>query len=179
MQSITKELLEKLSFISAFVFDIDGTLTDGTLYVLPDGTLARRMCIKDGYAIHRAIQEGYPVIVISGARGEGVRERLHRLGVTEIYTGINDKLSLLQELIIRYELLPENVLCAGDDIPDIPMLELAGVGACPKNAASEVKEIADWIVSKKSGDGCIREIIQTVLALHGRWNTLPRLNDYP
>ncbi len=166
----TQQILKKLSYVATFIFDVDGTLTDGGLWVTPDGNLIRRMDIRDGYAINYALRKGYQIIVISGARMEGVRERLKRLGVTHIYSRISDKLDFYKWLEKKLNLYNKAVLYMGDDIPDVPLLQYVGFGCCPSNAAPEVLNVVDWITYSKGGYGAAREVIEKVLRLHGRWN---------
>jgi 3-deoxy-D-manno-octulosonate 8-phosphate phosphatase (KDO 8-P phosphatase) len=88
-------MLEQFNYINTFIFDIDGVLTDGSLLVMPDGLMARRMNIKDGYALQLAIKKGYQVIVISGGNSPEVKERLKKLGIESVHMQVTDKLSLL------------------------------------------------------------------------------------
>ena len=166
----TQALLKRLSYVATFVLDVDGTLTDGGLWVTPDGQLMRRMSIRDGYAMNYAQRKGYQIIIISGARMEGVRERLQRLGIQHIYSRISDKLDFYRWLERKLGLLRSAVLYMGDDIPDIPLMQYVGMGVCPADAAPEVQQVADWITYHKGGDGAVREVIEKVLRLHGRWN---------
>lgn len=167
--TIGKSLIERLSKVVLFVFDIDGVLTDGGLWVSPAGEITRRVDIKDGYAIQYAIKKGYTVVLISGARGEGVGQRFARLGVKRIYTGVVNKLPVFEKLLNELHIPAWATLYMGDDIPDIPVLRKAGVAACPQDAAVEVQSICHYIATKKGGHGCAREVIELVLRLHGRW----------
>lgn len=168
-RSLTPRLLDRLSGIGVFVFDVDGVLTDGTLYVLPDGTLARRMHIHDGFAMYYARSLGYDIAVITGARAEGVRQRLARLGITKVYAGIEDKAALLRRLVQEHEWYLPAVLYMGDDLPDLPVAELVGCFACPADAVPEVRRRAHYVCLRGGGQGCAREVIELVLRLHGRW----------
>ncbi|MEY2703330.1 MAG: 3-deoxy-manno-octulosonate-8-phosphatase, partial [Bacteroidota bacterium] len=96
--------------IKAFVFDVDGVLTDGTVHVAEDGQLLRHMNIKDGYAMKAAIDKGYPVCIISGGSNEGVRVRLQNLGINSVYLGVPDKVEKFYEFCDGYEIKPEEVL---------------------------------------------------------------------
>ena len=155
--------------ITCFVFDVDGVLTDGSLLVLPDGVMARRMNIKDGYALQLAIKKGYKIIVISGGRSAEVKQRLEKLGVKDVYMEIEDKVSLLSSMIEKASLQPEEILCMGDDIPDLQMMNLAGLRCCPVDAVTEIKELSQYISPVKGGDGCARDVIEKVMKLRGDW----------
>jgi len=161
--------LEKFKNIRTFIFDVDGVLTNSELIVLESGKLLRKMSVRDGYAIKRAIQKGYKVAIITGGNSEGVISRLRGLGVEDIYSGIADKADAYRELVYTYDLKPLEILYMGDDFPDIEVMHKVGIAACPKDAAHEVIEIADYISTQEGGKGCARDVIEKVLRLHGKW----------
>lgn len=162
-------LLTAFKNINSFVFDIDGVLTDGTVLVLPNGVQARRMHIKDGFALQMAIKNGYRVKVISGGNSPEVLDRLTKLGVTDIHMSVLDKGTLLQEWMKAENLKKDAVLYMGDDLPDLPALVVVGLPACPADAADEVKKAALYISPLKGGDACVREVIEKVLRINGHW----------
>lgn len=151
--------------------DVDGVLTDGRVYLLENGRQARAMHVRDGYALQLAVKKGYPVAVISGAEEAAVSERLERLGLTEIHLGILDKAAVLNTLMSRYGLKPEEVLFMGDDMPDIAALALAGLKACPADAVPEIREMADYISPVSGGQGCVRDVIEKILKLNDHWES--------
>ncbi len=151
--------------------DVDGVLTDGRVYLLENGRQARAMHVRDGYALQLAVKKGYPVAVISGAEEAAVRERLERLGLTEIHLGILDKAAVLTTLMSRYGLKPEEVLFMGDDMPDIAALALAGLKACPADAVPEIREMANYISPVSGGQGCVRDVIEKILKLNDHWES--------
>ncbi|NER14032.1 HAD hydrolase family protein [Leptobacterium flavescens] len=165
-----KSYKEYLEHITTFVFDVDGVLTDGTIIVTTDGQMLRNMNIKDGYAIKTAVDKGYNVCIISGGNNEGVRQRLKGLGVTDIYLGISHKTEQLDEYFDIYGIKAENVLYMGDDIPDLPPMQMIGLPCCPQDAAPEIKNISKYISHKKGGKGCARDVIEQVLKVQGKWN---------
>ena len=158
-----------LTQIKTFIFDIDGVLTDGKVLINSDGELLRYFDTKDGYAIKCALIKGFKVAIISGGKNEAVRERFQELGVLDIYLGANHKLDAYQDLLDNYKLNPEEILYIGDDIPDIPVMEKVGLGCCPADAVSDVKAMADYISHKEGGKGCVRELIEQVLRVQGKW----------
>ncbi len=162
-------LLEVFARIRCFVFDVDGVLTDGSLLVLEGGQMARRMNIRDGYALQLAIKKGYDVVIISGGISEPVRERLEKLGVTEIFMNIKDKKTCLADFVLQKELSWENVLFMGDDIPDYLPMTMVGLPCCPADAAPEIKSICRYVANTIGGSGCAREVIEKVLKLNGDW----------
>jgi len=164
-----KSYKEYLHHITTFIFDVDGVLTDGTVVVNSNGELLRTMNIKDGYALKTAIQQGYNVCIISGGKNEGVRTRLRGLGITDIYLGAHHKVDQLDEYMDIYNIKAENVLYMGDDIPDLPVMEMVGLPTCPQDAVAEIKEISKYVSFKKGGKGCVRDVIEQVLKVQGKW----------
>ena len=167
MDKSYKELLPQ---INTFIFDVDGVLTDGNIAVFENGDLVRKMNVKDGYALKCAVDAGFRVCIISGGSSEGVRIRLEKLGITDIYLGAHTKIEQYQELKGKYKFKPENVLYMGDDIPDYPVMKKIGLACCPQDAVPEIKQIATYISDKKGGFGCVRDVIQQVLKVQGKWN---------
>ena len=164
-----KNYKEYLNQINTFVFDVDGVLTDGSIQISTAGELLRTMNIKDGYALKAAKTTGYTVCVISGGKNEGVRKRLRDLGINDIYLGIHDKVEQMDEFFDIYEINAENVLYMGDDIPDYYPMKLVGLPCCPQDAVAEVKEISKYVSHKKGGKGCVRDVIEQVMKVQGKW----------
>ncbi|MBL7718272.1 MAG: 3-deoxy-D-manno-octulosonate 8-phosphate phosphatase [Flavipsychrobacter sp.] len=163
-------ILELFAPIRTFVLDVDGVLTNGSLLATEDGQLLRSMNIKDGYAIQLAIKKGYKVWILSGAKSEGVRLRLQKLGVKDVHIGIETKKELLQDIALSSATSYESVLYMGDDIPDYAAMQLCGLPCCPADAAPEIKSIARYISPLKGGEGCVRDVIEKVLKLNGDWD---------
>ena len=155
--------------IKTFIFDVDGVLTDGKILITNEGELLRSFDTKDGYAMKCALVQGYKIVIITGGRNKGVEERFKELGVFDIYMGAHHKTEAYQDLLDNYDLDPETILYLGDDVPDIPVMEKVGLGCCPADAVSDVKAMADYVSHKNGGEGCVREIIEQVLRVQGRW----------
>jgi 3-deoxy-D-manno-octulosonate 8-phosphate phosphatase (KDO 8-P phosphatase) len=162
-------LLERFKQVKVFVFDVDGVLTDGSLYVFNNGEQVRRMNIKDGFALQLAVKKGYRIIVISGSYSEAVIARLNKLGITDVFMKITNKKAHLQELLHQYNHGWHEVLFMGDDIPDYGVMKLAGRACAPSDAALEIKQAAHYISPLPGGAGCVREMIEKVLKIHGQW----------
>ena len=167
MEKSYKEIMPQ---ITTFIFDIDGVLTDGTVQILENGDMIRQMNIKDGYALKTAVDAGYKVCVISGGSSEGVRIRLKRLGLSDIYLGAHNKIDQFKEIINKYNLKANEVLYMGDDIPDYPVMKLVGLACSPKDAAQEIQGVSHYISQKDGGKGCVRDVIEQVLKVQGNWD---------
>ncbi len=162
-------ILELFKQVTTFVFDIDGVLTDGTVIVLEDGLQARRMHIKDGFALQMAIKNGYRVKIISGGNSPQVSDRLMKLGVKDISMPVLDKKKFLLEFMAANKISKEEVLYMGDDLPDIPALQAVGLPCCPADAVNEVKQVVQYISPINGGMACVREVIEKVLKLNDQW----------
>ena len=156
--------------IKTFVFDVDGVLTDGTLLVLEDGQMARRMNIRDGYALQLAVKKGYDVLVISGGNSAAVEDRLRKLGVADVFMKVEDKKDILLRYVSEKELKWEELIFMGDDIPDYAVMQMVGLSCCPADAATEIKQISKYISPLSGGAGCARDVIEKVLKLNGHWD---------
>jgi 3-deoxy-D-manno-octulosonate 8-phosphate phosphatase (KDO 8-P phosphatase) len=162
-------VLEQFRHIRTFIFDVDGVLTDGTVQLLPGGEQSRKMNIRDGYALQLAVKMGYRIAIISGGRSESVVNRLSGLGIRDIFTGVTDKSDRLEDYALEHDLLWEQMLFMGDDIPDYRAMQLCGIPACPADAAPEIKSISRYISPVAGGQGCVRDVIEKVLKLNDHW----------
>lgn len=162
-----------LQHITTFVFDIDGVLTEGLVMITSDGELLRSMTVRDGYAIKTAIRKGYRVCAISGGLNKGVTSRLNGLGITDVFLGVEDKLTQLLAYLETHAIRAENVLYMGDDIPDLSPMRHVGLPCCPNDAVAEIKEICSYISHKNGGKGCVRDVIEQVLKVQGNWTGKP------
>lgn len=164
-----KNYKEKLHKIKAFVFDFDGVLSNGKIYVTGDGEQVRATNSKDGYALQYALKRGYKVVVISGGYAESMRMRYKNFPGMEINLKVSNKVTVYNEYLEKNGLLAEETLVMGDDIPDYPIMQLAGVKCCPADAATEIKELADYISIFNGGEGAVRDVIEQTLRLQGKW----------
>jgi 3-deoxy-D-manno-octulosonate 8-phosphate phosphatase (KDO 8-P phosphatase) len=162
-------ILEKFKPITTFIFDVDGVLTNGSLLILNDGQMARQMNIRDGYALQLAIKKGYRVAIISGGTSTPVKERLEKLGVTDVFMAVENKKEKLTEYVTINNLRWDELIFMGDDIPDYVPMQLVGLACCPADAATEIKQISKYISPINGGQGCARDVIEKVLKLNGDW----------
>jgi 3-deoxy-D-manno-octulosonate 8-phosphate phosphatase (KDO 8-P phosphatase) len=166
-----KSYKELLIDITTFIFDVDGVLTDGTVTVTTDGELLRTMNVKDGFALKTAIDAGFNICIISGGSNEGVRKRLAGLGIKDIHLGAKNKIDQLNTYLTENNINTSQVLYMGDDIPDYPVMEMSGLPCCPQDAVPEIKAISKYISHKNGGRGAVRDVIEQVLKVHGKWNS--------
>lgn len=159
----------KMNTITTFIFDVDGVLTDSSVHITSTGEMLRTMNIRDGYAMKAAIESGYHVCVISGGSNEGVRVRLRNLGITDIHLAAPDKVETFKEYTELYHIKPEQALYMGDDIPDYHVMQLVGLPTCPQDAVPEIKEISSYISHRNGGKGAVRDVIEQVMKVQGKW----------
>ncbi len=164
-----KNFKEQLHKVKAFAFDVDGVFTDGIILIHPSGELLRTSNTRDGYAVQKAVQLGFPVAIISGGKSESVRERFKGIGVTDIYLGTTDKVEALEDFRYKYGLELSDILFMGDDLPDWEVMQRVGFPTCPTDAAPEIIAISSYVSSYGGGKGCVRDIIEQVLKLKGLW----------
>jgi len=159
----------KLKDITTFVFDVDGVLNDGIVHLHPSGEMVRTMSTRDGYALQLAVKKGYNVCIITGGNSEMVKDRMEYLGVQDVYLRASDKLPILTKYLEDKGVSFDQVLYMGDDIPDYPCIEKVAVGTCPKDAAVEIRDIANYISHVDGGRGCVRDVIEQTLRMQGDW----------
>lgn len=167
---MAKSYKELMNDITTFIFDIDGVLTDSSVHVTESGEMLRIMNIRDGFAMKAALESGYNVCIISGGKNEGVRIRLRNLGIQDIHLGSPDKVETFKEYTELYNIKPETVLYMGDDIPDYHVMQLVGLPTCPQDASPEIKEISNYISHKNGGKGAVRDVIEQVMKVQGKWH---------
>lgn len=161
----------RLKNITTFVFDYDGVLTDGKILITDDGQILRNGNVKDGYAIQLALKLGYRIAIISGANTKGMLNRCIQLKIEDYYLGVETKKIVFEEFLKKHNLNANEVLFMGDDIPDLEIMNMAGISSCPADAAKEIKESADYISIYNGGDACVRDVIEQVLRSQDTWNT--------
>lgn len=167
---------EKLNDIKAFIFDNDGVLSKDYSPLNEEGIPMRTSNIKDGFAIYKAIKEGFIVAVITGAKNKRVKNRYKDLlNVHYYYDGVIDKITCIKEISQETGIALENMLYMGDDLIDYEAMSAVGMPVCPKDAVYEIKDIAKYISDKKGGEGCVRDIIEQTLRAQKKWFTKEQL----
>lgn len=149
------------SVIKLFVMDVDGTMTDGRIYMGHTGELFKSFDIKDGYGIHEILPEhGVKSAIITGRKSDIVVNRARELEIDYVMQGIKNKEKAVLELSKELKLKKEEIAYIGDDMIDVPAMLLCGICGCPWDAVNEVKEVCDFVASKNGGEGAVREFIE-------------------
>jgi 3-deoxy-D-manno-octulosonate 8-phosphate phosphatase (KDO 8-P phosphatase) len=149
--------------IRLLVLDVDGVLTDGGLYYFGDGRVAKRFNVQDGLGIKMAQSAGLVVAVITGLDSEAVAERVRGLGIEDYRAGFTHKLDVMQGLLEKYALKPEQAAFLGDDWVDLAPLNLVGLPMAVANAQPEVKAVAKYVTTATGGHGAVREAVRFIL----------------
>lgn len=156
--------------IEYLVMDVDGTLTDGKIYIGDTGEVFKAFNVKDGCGIHDIlIPAGIIPIVITGRQSAIVLGRCKELGITEVYQGVSNKMQILNNIIVKNDTDYSHIGYIGDDINDYSCMEAVktagGLAGCPADAVQEIKAISDYVCSKNGGDGAVREFIEWVISV--------------
>jgi 3-deoxy-D-manno-octulosonate 8-phosphate phosphatase (KDO 8-P phosphatase) len=160
---------QKLTRIKTLLFDVDGVLTNGQVFLMENGEFVRNMNSKDGFALQLAVKKGYRVAIITGGNSQVVKKALHALGIADVFLSQHDKLQCYKDYINEHSLNEEEILYMGDDLPDYEVMQRVGIASCPNNSAHEIKEISIYISNRNGGEGCARDIIEQVMRSQGNW----------
>ncbi len=154
----------QLAKIRLLVLDVDGTMTDGGVYILDDGRQFKRFDAKDGMGVKLAMNAGIAVGIISHSGSSGmVKERARMLGIEYCYVGQEPKAEVLERWCYDYSFNKSEIAYIGDDVNDLKIMQAVGFSACPSDAVDVIKEQADLVLSKKGGYGAIREFVDNYL----------------
>lgn len=162
--SVDGGITARAAGIRLVVFDCDGVLTDGRLWYGEDGTEFKAFHVHDGAGIVRLLRAGVEVAVISGRRSSALRRRAEELGIRHLVEHCDDKVGALREIQRQTGVDDTATACVGDDLPDLPLLEAAGLAICVADAAGELRAAADWRTSARGGHGAAREVCELILA---------------
>jgi 3-deoxy-D-manno-octulosonate 8-phosphate phosphatase (KDO 8-P phosphatase) len=158
--------------MKAAIFDVDGVLTDGRIYVHESGEPFKAFNTLDGHGVKLLAQGGIQPIVVTGRDSPGVRRRCVELRVTEAHFGVHDKLALAASLLQRLGIDWASLAVIGDDWPDLPLMRRAGFACAPANAHVEVKAVAHHVTAARGGEGAAREFCDLLLMACGRYASL-------
>lgn len=157
-------LIEKAAKIRCLICDVDGVLTDGLLYIDNHGNEQKTFNVQDGMGLKLLMSAGLTVAVITTARNAVVDHRMQQLGIELYFKGQVDKRQAYQTLKEKLCLNDEVIAYVGDDLPDLPLIEQAGLGIAVSNAVDRVRTVADWQTTARGGHGAVREVCELILS---------------
>jgi len=167
-----QDLRERAGRITTVVFDVDGVLTDGSLYLDSSGSEIKRFNAHDGAGIKYLRRSGLNLAIISGRESAAVEARAGDLGIEHVYQGYKVKVKAYEDLKERLSVCDEEIAYVGDDLPDIPVLRLCGLAVAVADAREEVRQAAHLVTDLPGGDGAVREFAEWFLKITGRWEGL-------
>jgi len=151
------------------VLDVDGVLTDGALVYGPSGEETKRFYVRDGFALQLARSAGIEIAILSGRASAAVTRRMSELGIVEVHQGVADKRAALLAMLERLGIEARDAAVMGDDLPDIAVMKLAGLGLAPSDAAPETRRAAAWVSRSPGGRGAVREAVEMLLRSRKAW----------
>jgi len=167
-----RDVLERAAHIRLVIFDVDGVLTDGRLYLSSEGVESKAFHSRDGHGIKLLREGGVATAVISGRRSRAVELRMAELGVNHVYQGIDNKLDALDELIRTVGVDLSEVAHVGDDVIDLPVMRRVGLAIAVQDANEFVKRHAHWQTPNAGGRGAARDVCEFILEAQGRLEAL-------
>ena len=162
------DLKQRAARIKLVIFDVDGTLTDGSLHYGAGGEEIKVFHVQDGYGMKQLQKAGLRIAIISGRESAAVTRRMQDLGIDHVFQGDEQKLPIFERLLGKLGLGAEQVACMGDDLPDLPLLERAGLAVAPVNAVPALKQAAHHVTTAHGGRGAARELCDLILDAQGR-----------
>jgi len=174
MQSL--EFIEKSKLVKIIIFDVDGVMTDGRIYVDDKGMEIKAFHVLDGFGIKLLLKNDINIAVISGRNAPGVAFRMENLGIKHVFQGYLDKIEIYQNLLNNLGLQDDEVAYIGDDLPDLPLLKRVGLPITVPNASQEVLDRTPFVTQAKGGKGAVREVCEFILKAQGKWENV--LNQY-
>ncbi|HZS46758.1 MAG TPA: HAD family hydrolase [Blastocatellia bacterium] len=173
---INDDLNRRIQNVKILIMDCDGTLTNGLITILPDGDETKSFDVRDGHGLSMAIRAGLRTAVITGRKSSSVEHRIEGLGIHHLYQNVKHKIEPFEAILERESLNRTEVAYVGDDVTDIPVMRAVGFAATVPEAGSETKQFAHYVTSARAGHGAIREIIELILKVQGKWD--PLMKEY-
>ena len=171
-EDISERLVERAKKIKLIGFDVDGVLTDSSIFIGESGEVFKKYCSLDGHGMKLAKKFGIEVCIISARKSQAVHKRFENFGFDDdIYTGVEDKWTQMQKIMDKYKVSKDEVAFIGDDALDIPVLEQVGLAVCPQNRHFSLNKHVHYITDKMGGFGAAREFCDLILVCQ---NKIPR-----
>ncbi len=162
-----EEISRRAANIKLAVFDVDGVLTDGTLFIGDDGQEYKAFSVKDGHGLRMLQHYGVVIAIITGRGSKVVARRMAELGIEHVLQGHREKLPAFEQLLARLDITVSETAYVGDDVVDIPVLRRAGLAIAVQDAHPLVKRYAHWTTASPGGRGAVREVCELILQAHG------------
>jgi 3-deoxy-D-manno-octulosonate 8-phosphate phosphatase (KDO 8-P phosphatase) len=165
LPTISPGMMKKVRALKAVVFDCDGVMTNGQVFYNGSGQWIRFFNIFDGMGIKRLQEKGFHVGMITNSDSEDIRERCKKLGIEDLYEGVNAKQKCLAEFCKKHDLVEAEVAYMGDDLQDVPVLNTVGFAVTVPHALDAVKEVSHLVTQKEGGMGAVRELSELILSV--------------
>jgi 3-deoxy-D-manno-octulosonate 8-phosphate phosphatase (KDO 8-P phosphatase) len=173
------KLAARAAQIELLLLDVDGVLTDGSIIYTAEGVELKRFHVRDGSGLKFWHNLGKRSAIISGRASTAVELRAVELGISPVFQGCSDKRTAFDQLLAETGLVPEQVCAIGDDLPDLPILRCVGLAVAVADACAELRAAADYTTTAPGGRGAVRDAIEWLIKLQGRWDeTLARYHGY-
>jgi len=158
--------------VTHFITDVDGVLTDGRIIMDDEGREIKHFDVRDGHGLKLLMRGGIRVIFLTGRTSRVVLRRAADLGVSEVYQGARDKVSVLEEIMGRHGIGSARMACMGDDIVDVPLFRRVGFSAAVADASEYARRTAHWVTGRSGGRGAVREVCELILQVQGKWQEI-------
>jgi 3-deoxy-D-manno-octulosonate 8-phosphate phosphatase (KDO 8-P phosphatase) len=166
---LNDDINARASRIKFLILDCDGVLTDGRIYMLPDGDETKSFDVKDGHAIVMLQRAGIKVGIISGRKSSVVRARAKELGIAHLHEMAWVKTEVYEKMLAEEGLSDEQVCYIGDDVIDIPLLRRAGLAVSVADAVEESKQFSHLVTAHAGGRGAVREVVELIMKAQNKW----------
>lgn len=162
-----QDILERAKKTELVIFDVDGVMTDGSLFFGDDGQEYKAFNSFDGHGMRMLLESGLQAAIITGRKSEVVKHRMQDLGVTLLYQGYRDKRPAFRSLLEEVDLTADHVAYVGDDVVDLPIMSQVGFAIAVQNAHPYVKQHSHWITDREGGKGAVRDVCELMLEARG------------
>lgn len=160
--------------IRLLILDVDGVLTDGSLYFDAKGETLKVFNVRDGHGIKMVQRAGLEVALVSGRRSDAAFHRARELDINRFFEGVRDKVAILEQLLAALNLTPPEAAAVGDELVDLPLFHRVGLAVAVADAVPEVRAAAHWVTTLPGGKGAVREVCDLLLKAQNKWEELIR-----